>query len=127
MRGIATAGCISDILMAEDDRSVLLKELEALGPQVSLPKPRRRWSSGKAHHDAHCQPLTDAATLICHTQVAFIAACRRLRAAGRRAHPLLWSLPDATGQPAFDLPDGLTFCNACSWRFRTSPPRWRQW
>ena len=62
--------------------------------------------TAKAHHDAYCQSVTEAATLVCHTWVAFVKACAQfVEVANQQIDPLT-VLPDASGQPAFDLPDG---------------------
>ena len=63
-------------------------------------------TTGKEHFDAHCEPVREAATLICHTWAAFAQACAQFVELADQQIALLWSMPDATGQPAFDLPDG---------------------
>jgi hypothetical protein len=95
-----------DYLMAEDRMGLLLKELEALKPQVLYAEAAEAMAVGKAHYDTLCQPVTEAATLVCETWVAFIQACAQFVHLADEQIALLWSLPDARGQ-TFDLPDGL--------------------
>ena len=44
--------------------------------------------------------------MICSTWAAFMQACAQFVEQADQQIALLWSMPDATGQPSFDLPDG---------------------
>jgi hypothetical protein len=95
-----------DYLMAEDRMGLLLREIEALGPQVLAAEAEDAMTTGKAHYDAHTEAVSEAATMICSTWAAFIEACGQFVQLADEQIALLWSMPDASGQPAFDLPDG---------------------
>ena len=95
-----------DYLMAEDRMGLLLKEMEALKPQVLSAEAADAVTTGKAHYDAHSEAVTGAATQICEAWATFIQACAQFVQLADEQIRLLWSLPDASGQPAFDLPDG---------------------
>jgi hypothetical protein len=108
--------------MAEDRMSLLLQELEALKPQVLFAEAQEAITSGKAHYDAHTEAVTEAATLICSTWAAFIAACAAFVVQADEQIALLWSMPDASGQPAFDLPDGQVVLQRVIQAFPRQPP-----
>ena len=95
-------------LMAEDRMGLLLQEMEQLKPQVLYAEAHEAITSGTAHFDAHTEAVTAAATMICSTWAAFIEACGAFVEQADQQIALLWSLPRSDGQPAFDLPDGLT-------------------
>ena len=97
-----------DYLMAEDRMGLLLQEMEQLKPQLLSAEAEAALAVGTAHFDVHCQPVAEAAEMICSTWASFIQACAQFVRLADEQIALLWSMPDATGQPAFDLPDGLT-------------------
>jgi hypothetical protein len=95
-----------DYLMAEDRMGLLLKEMEALAPQVLYAEAEDAITTGKAHYDAHIEAVTAAATQICEQWATFTQACAQFVQLADEQIRLLWSMPDASGQPFADLPDG---------------------
>ena len=104
--GTASREQYVDFLMTSDRMEVLLHELAAMQPRLVYAEAASRLAQGKSHHDALVSALTEAVILVCQRWAAFIQACQGfVELADEQIHPL-WSLPDASGQPAFDLPGG---------------------
>jgi hypothetical protein len=95
-----------DFLWTEDRMALLLREIEQLTPAVLYAEAEDAITTGKAHYDAHSEAVTAAATQICEAWAAFIQACAQFVALADEQIRLLWSMPDASGQPFADLPDG---------------------
>jgi hypothetical protein len=94
-------------LMISDKMEVLLHELEAMKPQIIYAEAAAAIIKGKMHHDALVPTVTAAAVAITQKYAAFIEACAQFVEVADNQISQLWSLPDTTGQPAFDLPDGM--------------------
>jgi hypothetical protein len=95
-----------DYLMTSDRMEVLLKDLQAMEPQIVYAEAKAAITTGKMHHDALVPTVTAAAVAICERWASFVQACAQFVQVADSQISELWSLPDHTGQPAFDLPDG---------------------
>jgi hypothetical protein len=96
-----------DYLMTSDRMEVLLKDLQAMQPQIVYAEAKAAITRGKMHHDALVPTVTAAAVAITQRWAAFIESCAQFVEVANNQINDLWSLPDTTGQPAFDLPDGM--------------------
>ncbi len=95
-----------DYLMTEDRMALLLRQIEQLTPAVIFAEAEDALLAGKHHYDHYCQPVTEAATELCEAWASVIEKARAFVQLADEQIKGLWSLPDASGQPAFDLPDG---------------------
>jgi hypothetical protein len=95
-----------DFLMVSDRMEVLLHELEAAKPQLRYREARAAVATGKSHFDALVPAVTEASTLVCQRWAAFIQSCQGFVELADEQIRSLWSLPDASGRLAFELPGG---------------------
>ena len=95
-----------DFLWSEDRMALLLREIEQLTPAVLYAEAEAAITAGKAHYDAHSEAVTEAATQICEAWATFTRACSAFVQLADQQIKGLWSLPDVSGQTAFDLLDG---------------------
>jgi hypothetical protein len=97
-----------DYLWVEDRLSLLVREIEQLGPAVRAAQAATSVTEGVRHYNNKCVPVTEAATALCEAWATFIMQCSAFVQLADDQIRGLWSLPGADNQPAFDLPDGMT-------------------
>jgi hypothetical protein len=110
-----------DYLMITDKMEVLLKELQALEPQIAYAEAAAAIDKGRRHHDALVPTVTEAARQVCQKFAAFVQACGAFVEVSDNQVSDLWSLPGADGQPAFDLPDGSVILQRMLQQFPHQP------
>jgi hypothetical protein len=94
-------------LMTSDRMEVLLRELEALKPQLLYAEASAAVDKGRRHYDSLTPATRQAAELVCQRWAAFVQACGGFVEVANERIAELWQLPDAKGQPAFpDLLEG---------------------
>jgi hypothetical protein len=95
-----------DYLMTSDRMEVLLKDLQAMEPRIVYAEAAAAIAKGKQRYDGLVPTVSAAAIAITERWASFVQACAQFVEVADHQVSDLWSLPDATGQPAFDLPDG---------------------
>jgi hypothetical protein len=112
-----------DFLWTEDRMALLLREIEQLTPAVLYAEAEDAILRGKAHYDAYSAAVTTAATELCESWALVIEKARAFVQLADEQIKGLWSMPDASGQPAFDLPDGQVLLQRMIQMFPHQPAR----